>query len=187
MARPPTLAQSFKTAGLPQTSIAPVSTTTGPVMQLQVNGARHDVAEIWQDDSLLWVLREALALTGTKYGCGQGQCGACTVLVDGEPQRSCLLPVRAAEGRRITTIEGLAGAALHPVQQAWLAETVPQCGYCQAGQILATVALLRRQPRPDAAAIEQALAGHLCRCGTQQRVRQAVARASDAIAQGERP
>lgn len=151
-------------------------------MQLQVNDRRYDVAERWQDERLLWVLREALGLVGCKYGCGQGQCGACTVLVDGEPQRACLLPARAAEGHRITTIEGLAAAGvLHPVQQAWVDEAVPQCGYCQSGQILAAVALLRREPRPDAAAVDAALAGHLCRCGTQQRVRRAVQRAAAAM------
>ena len=152
-------------------------------MQLQINGRPHEVGAAWQEERLLWVLREALGLTGCKYGCGQGQCGACTVLVDGEPQRSCLLPVRAVVGRQVTTVEGLATAAgLHPVQQAWIDERVPQCGYCQSGQILATVALLRRQPQPDAAAIEDALAGHLCRCGTQSRVRRAVERAASAVA-----
>lgn len=152
-------------------------------MRLNVNGQWHEVAPPWQDEALLWVLREALGLVGSKYGCGQGQCGACTVLVDDAPQRACLLPVRAAEGRRITTVEGLAAdGRLHPVQQAWLDEAVAQCGYCQAGQIMATVALLRRQPRPDPEAVDDALAGHLCRCGTQHRVRRAVARAAAAAA-----
>lgn len=157
-------------------------------MQLQVNGEARDIAAAWDNDSLLWVLREALGLVGCKYGCGQGQCGACTVLVDGAPQRACLLPARSAVGRSITTIEGLAaGGALHPVQQAWVDERVPQCGYCQSGQILATVALLRRQPRPDAAAVDAALAGHLCRCGTQPRVRRAIARAAAALQPGSQP
>jgi isoquinoline 1-oxidoreductase subunit alpha len=156
-------------------------------MQLLVNEQRREVPDAWQDESLLWVLREVLALVGCKYGCGQGQCGACTVLVDGEPQRACLLPARSVQGRRIATVEGLASAGvLHPVQQAWLDEAVPQCGYCQAGQILATVALLRRQPRPDAAAVDAALAGHLCRCGTQPRVRRAVERAAAALLAGSR-
>jgi isoquinoline 1-oxidoreductase alpha subunit len=156
--------------------------------QLDVNGRRHDIDPAWQHESLLWVLREALGRVGCKYGCGQGQCGACTVLVDGEPRRACVLPARSVQGRHITTIEGLASAgALHPVQQAWLDEAVPQCGYCQAGQILATVALLRSQPRPDHAAIDAALAGHLCRCGTQPRVRRAVERAAAAMLPASRP
>lgn len=145
-------------------------------MELNVNERRLPIAPEWQDERLLWVLREHLGLVGSKHGCGVGQCGACTVLLDGAPQRSCLLPVQAAVGRRITTIEGLAAAdgGLHPVQQAWLDRRVPQCGYCQAGQIVATVALLREHPRPSDAQIDAALAGHLCRCGTQQRVRAAV-------------
>ncbi len=145
-------------------------------MELNVNERRLPIAPEWQDERLLWVLREHLGLVGSKHGCGVGQCGACTVLLDGAPQRSCLLPVQAAVGRRITTIEGLAAAdgGLHPVQQAWLAHRVPQCGYCQAGQIVATVALLRETLRPSDAQIDAALAGHLCRCGTQQRVRAAV-------------
>ena len=145
-------------------------------MELSVNERRHPIAPDWQDERLLWVLREHLGLVGTKHGCGVGQCAACTVLVDSVPQRSCLLPVREAAGRRITTVEGLAGAngRLHPVQQAWLDQRVPQCGYCQAGQIVATVALLREHPRLSDVQIDAALAGHLCRCGTQQRVRAAV-------------
>lgn len=147
-------------------------------MQLTVNEHPRDVAGPWQDETLLWVLREHLGLVGTRHGCGVGQCGACTVLVDGVPQRACLLPVRAAAGRRITTVEGLAGpdGTLHPVQRAWLAERVPQCGYCQSGQIVAAVALLRRQPVPGDADIDAAMSGHLCRCGTQQRVRAAIHR-----------
>lgn len=149
-------------------------------MDIEVNGRRQAVADAWQDDRLLWVLREHLGLTGTKHGCGQGLCGACTVLVDGMPQRSCQLTVASVQGRAITTIEGLAGAdgRLHPVQQAWIEARVPQCGYCQAGQILACVALLREHPRPTEAQTHDALAGHLCRCGTQVRVRAAVLRAS---------
>jgi isoquinoline 1-oxidoreductase alpha subunit len=157
-------------------------------MRLHVNGRQHEIAATWESERLLWVLREALGLVGCKYGCGQGQCGACTVLVDGEPQRACLLQAASVEGRRITTVEGLAVAGvLHPVQQAWVDEAVPQCGYCQAGQILATVALLRRQPRPDPAAVDAALAGHLCRCGTQPRVRRAVERAAAAMPAQSRP
>lgn len=153
-------------------------------MELLVNGARRAVPPAWQHDSLLQVLREACGLVGAKFGCGAGLCGACTVLIDGEPVRSCVVPVSAVNGRAVTTVEGLAAAdgTLHPVQQAWLAEAVPQCGYCQAGHIVATVALLRRTPQPSPAEIDAALAGHLCRCGTQQRIRRAVMRASGAAA-----
>lgn len=147
-------------------------------MQWQVNGERREVPPEWREDRVLFVLREAFGLVGAKYGCGAGQCGACTVLLDGEPVRSCVLPAAAVGTREITTVEGLArGGRLHPVQQAWLDEQVAQCGYCQAGQIVSAVALLRRTPRPDAAAVESAMDGHLCRCGTQQRVRAAIARA----------
>lgn len=148
-------------------------------MQLTINGQTRPVPDGWQDETLLAVLREPLGLVGTKFGCGVGQCGACTVLVDGAPVRSCGLPARAVGARAVLTIEGLAdGDTLHPVQAAWLAESVPQCGYCQAGQMMGTVALLRRTPRPTDAQIDDALAGHLCRCGTQQRIRRAVQRAA---------
>lgn len=148
-------------------------------MNLNVNRTAHAINPDWQDDSLLAVLREHLGLCGPKYGCGTGLCGACTVLLDGEPQRACLLPVAVAAGRAVTTVEGLAaGDRLHPVQQAWLDESVAQCGYCQAGQIMAAVALLRNNPKPDDAQIDAALAGHLCRCGTQQRVHMAIRRAA---------
>ena len=144
-------------------------------MQLKVNGQSRDVPQEWQDESLLHVLREPLGLVGAKYGCGVGQCGACTVLVDGQAVRSCVTPVRAVGVAEVTTIEGLATErGLHPVQQAWLDAAVPQCGFCQAGQIMGTVALLRHTPRPDDGAIDSALSGHLCRCGTQQRIRRAV-------------
>lgn len=148
-------------------------------MDLDINGRRQTVPADWQDETLLNVLREPLGLVGSKFGCGVGQCGACTVLVDGVPTRSCVLPVRAVGTRAVVTVEGLAdGGRLHPVQAAWLAEAVPQCGYCQAGQVVATVALLRERPRPSDAEIDAALAGHLCRCGTQQRIRRAVKRAA---------
>lgn len=144
-------------------------------MDLRINGRRHAVAAGWREESLLHVLREHLGLTGSKFGCGQGQCGACTVLLDGEAARSCLLPVAAAAGHEITTIEGLGTPeAPHPLQRAWLSLQVPQCGYCQAGQLMGAAALLRRKPRPDAAEIDAAMAGHLCRCGTQQRIRRAI-------------
>ncbi len=148
-------------------------------MLLKVNGSSMQVPAAWRTESLLDVLREALGLVGTRYGCGAGQCGACTVLIDGVATRSCLVPVRQVGAAEVTTIEGLATAgSLHPVQQAWLDLAVPQCGYCQAGQIMSTVALLRRTPRPDDAQIDAALAGNLGRCGTQQRVRQAVKQAA---------
>ncbi|MBP6902595.1 MAG: (2Fe-2S)-binding protein [Burkholderiaceae bacterium] len=145
-------------------------------MELLINTQRRAVPEGWQDESLLWVLREALGLVGTRLGCGQGQCGACTVLLDGAPVRSCQLPVQAAVGRAVQTVEGLGEA--HPLVQAWLDEAVAQCGYCQSGQLMAAAALLRRQPRPAAAEVVQALDGHLCRCGSQVRVVRAVLRAA---------
>ncbi|MEY4976954.1 MAG: hypothetical protein RIQ97_2149 [Pseudomonadota bacterium] len=144
-------------------------------MQLNVNQQSLNVPPDWEDDCLLQVLREALGLTGAKLGCGAGLCGACTVLVNGQPTRSCLVPVRAAVGQSIQTLEGLSGSsALAPVQATWLAAAVPQCGYCQSGQIMATVALLRQHPSPSAEQIDEALAGHLCRCGTQPRIRAAI-------------
>jgi isoquinoline 1-oxidoreductase alpha subunit len=133
---------------------------------------------------LLWFLRDMLRLTGTKYGCGIGACGACTVLVDGKVARACMLPMSAAAHHTITTIEGLEGDALHPVQQAWIEEDVAQCGYCQAGQIMAAVELLQRKPKPgddDVAAI-----GNLCRCGTYPRIRRAIARASELMRSGKK-
>lgn len=149
-------------------------------MNLTVNGQARTVPAEWHDETLLDVLREALGLVGAKFGCGVGQCGACTVLVDGAPARSCTLRVAALAGRAVRTIEGLSDdPALHPVQAAWLEESVPQCGYCQAGQVMGAVALLERTPRPTDAQIDEALAGHLCRCGTQQRIRRAVRRAAE--------
>ncbi len=148
-------------------------------MKLHINGRLETVAALWRDERLLDVLREHLGLVGTKFGCGVGQCGVCAVLVDGQPQRSCLLRARDLGSRSVTTIEGLAdGDRLHAVQQAWLDESVPQCGYCQAGQVIATVALLREHPTPSDAQIDAALSGQLCRCGTQQRIRRAVHRAA---------
>lgn len=149
-------------------------------MQLHVNDRDHRIAEEWAAESLLSVLREALGLVGTKFGCGVGLCGACTVLLDGEAARACQVRARDCRGRKVTTIEGLAGpdGRLNGLQQAWLDEAVPQCGYCQAGQVMAATALLRANPAPDAAAIEAAMAGILCRCGTQQRIARAIRRAA---------
>ncbi|MEM7377844.1 MAG: (2Fe-2S)-binding protein [Pseudomonadota bacterium] len=148
-------------------------------MKLRVNAVETEVPEGWKDEPLVSVLRDALGLTGTKFGCGKGLCGACTVHLDGVATRACVLPVRAAEGKSITTIEGLAqDGALHPVQQAWIDESVPQCGYCQAGQIMSAAALLAAQPEPDAEAITAAMEGNLCRCGTYGRIRRGIARAA---------
>ncbi len=142
-------------------------------MKLNVNGQVRDV-EAPPDMPLLWVLRDLLGLTGTKYGCGIAQCGACTVHLDGEAQRSCTLTVSEAVGHAVTTIEGLGAAGLHPVQKAWIEADVVQCGYCQPGQIMAAAALLKITPKPTDADIDEALSPSLCRCGTYQRIRQAV-------------
>ena len=143
------------------------------MIRFTVNGRPREL-NVEPEMPLLWVLRDELDLKGPKYGCGIGQCGACTVLVDGEPVRSCTLPVAQLAGRRVVTIEGLAqGARLHAVQQAWIDHQVPQCGYCQGGQILAAVALLRRHPKPADRQIDEAMT-HLCRCGTYARVRSAI-------------
>ncbi|HVP67069.1 MAG TPA: (2Fe-2S)-binding protein [Anaeromyxobacteraceae bacterium] len=158
-----------------------------PTFLLDVNGARLS-ATAEPATPLLWVLRDTVGLTGTKYGCGIGACGSCTVLVDGEPRRSCGLAVKDAVGRRILTIEGLAsGTALHAVQRAWVAEEVVQCGYCQSGQILAAVALLARAPRPTERQIDDAMSGILCRCGTYGRIRAAVKRAAAELGKEARP
>jgi isoquinoline 1-oxidoreductase alpha subunit len=147
-------------------------------MKLNVNGQDHDVAAS-DDMPLLWVLRDLLGLTGTKFGCGMAQCGACTVHVDGQPVRSCVLPVSAVQGRAVKTIEGLSSQGLHAVQQAWIDEDVVQCGYCQPGQIMSAVALLASRPQPTDADIDAALSANLCRCGTYLRIRAAVRRAAE--------
>ena len=151
---------------------------------LTVNGVRHEL-DIEEDTPLLWAIRDALELTGTKFGCGVGACGACTVLVDGELARSCLLPVSAVAGRAVMTIEGLSRDKSHPVQQAWLAESVPQCGYCQSGQILAAVSLLKRTPHPTDADIDAAMT-NICRCGTYNRMRKAIHAAAGQVAKERR-
>ena len=147
--------------------------------RLTVNGKAYDM-DIAPDTPLLWAIRENVGLTGTKYGCGIAQCGACTVHVDGEPTRSCSFPVSVAEGKQITTIEGLAGnGQLHKVQQAWIANDVPQCGYCQSGMIMAVAALLKEKPKPTDADIDAAIT-NVCRCGTYQQVRTAIHSAANA-------
>lgn len=144
-------------------------------MQLNVNGRSYEFDDVDPSTPLLWVLRDTLGLVGTKYGCGIGQCSACTVHVDGQPIQSCQLPVQSVADRNITTIEGVAKEGkLHPVQEAWIAEDVPQCGYCQAGQIMSAVALLERTPKPTDADIDNAMSRHLCRCGTYNRIRKAI-------------
>jgi len=146
------------------------------LLELQINGVSRRV-EVDPERSLLSVLRDDLDLTGSKYGCGEGQCGACTVLVDDRPARSCLTKVASVAGRPIITIEGLSSDSKHPVQQAWLAEQVPQCGYCQSGQIMATTAFLKTNPNPTDADIDANLT-NICRCGTYERLRRAVHRAA---------
>lgn len=151
-------------------------------MKLEVNGKSHEL-EVADDMPLLWALRDHLNLTGTKYGCGIALCGACTVHIDGEPVRSCSVTAASVAGRAITTVEGLApDGTLSAVQTAWLEYDVAQCGYCQSGQIMTATALLSREPAPSDEAIDQAMAGNLCRCGTYQRVREAVHAAAAALA-----
>lgn len=145
---------------------------------LTINGTTHEI-DVERETPLLWVLRDTVGLTGTKFGCGIAQCGACTVHLDGQPIRACSTPASSAVGREITTIEGLSPDGGHPVQRAWIELTVPQCGYCQSGQIMAAAALLARTPNPTDRDIDQALAGHLCRCGTYPRIRKAVHRAAE--------
>ena len=148
------------------------------MLTLTVNGERREI-DVDPSTPLLWVIREQLNLTGTKFGCGIAQCGACTVHLDGKPVRSCSTPVASADGRAVTTIEGLAtDAAPHPLQQAWIAEQVPQCGYCQSGQIMSAAALLTDTPNPSDADIDLAMRGNVCRCGTYPRIRKAIKRAA---------
>ena len=151
--------------------------------ELTVNGESRDL-DADPDTPLLWVLREQLSLTGTKFGCGIAQCGACTVHLNGNPIRSCVTPIRAASGQAVTTIEGVSSSAgeLHAVQQAWIDEQVPQCGYCQSGQIMSAIALLDRAPNPSDEEIDQAMSGNVCRCGTYGRVRKGVRNAATTLA-----
>ena len=147
------------------------------MIRLNLNGKDASL-DVDADMPLLWVLRDTLGLTGTKFGCGMALCGACTVHLEGAPVRSCVTPVSAAEGKRVTTIEGLSRDNSHPVQRAWIELDVPQCGYCQSGQIMSAVALLARTPQPSDADIDAAMSGNICRCGTYQRIRAAIHRAA---------
>jgi isoquinoline 1-oxidoreductase subunit alpha len=149
----------------------------------EVNGQKQSV-DVDPQTPLLWVLRDTLNLTGTKYGCGIAACGACTVHIDGEPARSCSFPVGSVAGKKVTTIEGLAKDRSHPVQQAWITEQVPQCGYCQSGQIMTAVAFLKKNATPTAAEVDEAMSNNICRCGTAQRIRAAVLRAAEAMRGG---
>lgn len=153
------------------------------MIALNVNGTNFEL-DVAPDTPLLWVLRDSLGLMGTKYGCGIAQCGACTVHINGEAVRSCVTPVQSVAGREIVTIEGLSAGGMHPVQDAWIAEDVPQCGYCQPGQIMAVAALLARIPDPSDDDIDKAMSGNICRCGTYQRIRRAIHRAAATIARG---
>ncbi len=146
-------------------------------MKLDVNGSIREV-DAPEEMPLLWVLRDVLGMTGTKFGCGMAQCGACTVHLDGAAVRSCVLPVSAAVGRKVTTIEGLSPDGTHPVQQAWAEVDVVQCGYCQSGQIMSAAALLAQKPNPTDAEIDVAMGGNICRCGTYQRIREAIHKAA---------
>ena len=149
------------------------------MISLTVNGKQHDL-DVSSDMPLLWVIRDSIGLTGTKFGCGLSQCGACTVHLDGEPVRSCVTPVSSVGAKRVTTIEGLSPTSSHALQLAWIAEQVPQCGYCQSGQLMSASALLAKKPNPTDADIDAAMSGNICRCGTYQRIRRAIHRAARA-------
>ena len=150
------------------------------MISLTVNGERHDI-DADPEMPLLWALRDLIKLTGTKYGCGIAQCGACTIHINGQPARACVTPVSAAVDTEIRTIEGLSPDATHPVQQAWIELDVVQCGYCQSGQVMAAAALLEQNPSPTDADIDTAMAGNICRCGTYNRIRKAVHRAAELL------
>jgi len=154
------------------------------MIKLKVNGKDRPV-DVQRDTPLLWVLRETLELTGTKFGCGMAQCGACTVHLDGQAIRSCVTPVSRAEGKEVTTIEGLPPALGKALQDAWIAEEVPQCGYCQSGQIMSAAVLLRECAKPTDEDMDEAMAGNICRCGTYQRIRCAILRAAGVKAEGK--
>jgi len=147
-------------------------------LTLEVNGSGHTI-DVDPDMPLLWAIRDVIGLTGTKFGCGIAECGACTVHLDGEAIRSCITPVSAVEGSKITTVEGLSTDGTHPVQKAWIAEEAPQCGYCQSGQVMSAAGLLASNPRPSDSDIDRAMSGNICRCGTYDRMRLAIHRAAE--------
>jgi len=149
------------------------------MVSVTVNGKNYDV-DVSADTPLLWVIRDAIGLNGTKFGCGLQQCGACTVHLDGEPVRSCGVPISNVAAKKVTTIEGLSPTSTHPLQRAWIAEQVPQCGYCQSGQLMSAAALLAKKPKPTDEDIDSAMSGNICRCGTYQRIRRAIHRAAGA-------
>ncbi|HYA97190.1 MAG TPA: (2Fe-2S)-binding protein [Methylomirabilota bacterium] len=151
-----------------------------------LNGKSQTV-DVSPDMPLLWVLRDALNLTGTKFGCGMALCGACTVHINGEPTRSCVIAISSVSGKRVTTIEGLSADGSHPVQRAWIEEDVPQCGYCQSGQIMSAAALLTKKPHPTDSDIDEAMSGNICRCGTYLRIRKAIHRAASAATPAKHP
>lgn len=163
--------------------MAGINQTTLNEITLRVNGKEHSL-RVLPDTPLLWVLRENLGLTGTKFGCGMALCGACTVHVNGEPTRSCVTPVSSVVGKNITTIEGLSPDGSHPVQKAWTSGEVSQCGYCHPGQIMSAAALLAKNPNPSDADIDTFMSGNICRCGTYQRIRQAVHEAAKMMTRG---
>ncbi|MBV9762997.1 MAG: (2Fe-2S)-binding protein [Acidobacteriaceae bacterium] len=146
-------------------------------VSFEVNGRARSV-DVDPQTPLLWVLRDTLNLTGSKYGCGIAACGACTVHIDGEPARSCVFPIESVAGKKVTTIEGIGDGHRHPVQEAWIAEQVPQCGYCQSGQIMTAVAFLKKNPQPSPTDVDEAMSNNICRCGTALRMRAAVLRAA---------
>jgi len=148
-----------------------------------LNGQSKTLSDVSPDMPLLWVLRDVLNMTGTKFGCGMALCGACTVHINGEATRSCITPISSVSGKKIMTIEGLSADGSHPVQKAWIEEDVPQCGYCQSGQIMSAVALLAKKPKPTDADIDDAMSGNICRCGTYQRIRKAIHRAAGSPAE----
>ena len=153
------------------------------MIAITVNGKSHHV-DVDPDTPLLWVLRDTLGLTGTKFGCGKELCGSCTVHINGEPMRSCVTPVSQVAGKKITTIEGLSRDSSHPLQKAWIAAEVPQCGYCQSGQIMSAAALLAKNKNPSDADIDAAMAGNICRCGTYNRIRKAIHAAAAMLKKG---